>query len=163
MTADAPAFRLPSAAAWSLVGLQFVFLILLGFLPWGDLWLREVGTLVLGLVLVALGVGIVLVAGAGLGRTLTPSPIPKADGQLVTTGVYSLVRHPIYSGLLVLGVGLVVIGASWLHLLAWVALLSVFMTKSRFEERMLADQYPDYEAYAARVGRLVPGIGRIRA
>ncbi len=163
MTADAPAFRLPSAAAWSLVGLQFVFLILLGFLPWGDLWLREVGTLVLGLVLVALGVGIVLVAGAGLGRTLTPSPIPKADGQLVTTGVYSLVRHPIYSGLLVLGVGLVVIGASWLHLLAWVALLSVFMTKSRFEERMLADQYPDYEAYAARVGRLVPGVGRFRA
>jgi len=37
------------------------------------------------------------------------------------------------------------------------------MTKSRFEERMLADQYPDYSAYAARVGRLVPGVGRIRS
>ena len=162
MTADAPAFRLTPAAAWGLVGLQFVFLILLGFLPWGDLWQREVGTLVLGLVLVALGVGIALAAGAGLGRTLTPSPIPKADGVLVTTGIYGLVRHPIYSGLLVLGVGLVVVGASWLHLLAWVALLSVLMTKARFEERMLADEYPDYAAYAARVGRLVPGIGRIR-
>lgn len=160
--ATTPPFRLHPAAAWALVGAQFVFLLLLGFLPWGALWSRGVGTLVLGLALVALGVGIALAAGAGLGRTLTPSPIPKADGQLVTSGVFGLVRHPIYSGLLVLGLGLVVIGASVLHLIAWVALLSVLMAKSRFEERMLADQYPDYAAYAARVGRLVPGLGRIR-
>lgn len=100
-------------------------------------------------------------AGVGLGRTFTASPIPKADGELVTTGAYGLVRHPIYSGLLVLGVGLVVIGASALHLIAWVALLSVLMTKARLEERMLDGQYPDYVEYAARVGRLVPGVGRI--
>ncbi|WP_439564465.1 methyltransferase family protein [Microcella sp.] len=155
-------FRLHPAAAWALVGAQFVFLLLLGFLPWGSLWARELATLVIGLGLVALGVGIALAAGAGLGRSLTASPIPKADGQLVTTGVFGLVRHPIYSGLLVLGLGLVVIGASVLHLLAWVALLSVLMAKSRFEERMLADQYSAYAAYAARVGRLVPGVGRIR-
>jgi protein-S-isoprenylcysteine O-methyltransferase Ste14 len=160
--ASTPPFRLHPAAAWALVGAQFVFLLLLGFLPWGSLWQRGAGTLVLGLVLVALGVGIAIAAGAGLGRTLTPSPIPKADGVLVTTGVFGLVRHPIYSALLVLGLGLVVIGASVLHLIAWVALLSVLMAKARFEERMLADQYPDYAAYAARVGRLVPGLGRIR-
>lgn len=160
--APAP-FRLHPAAAWALVAAQFVFLLLLGFLPWGSLWAREVATIVIGLVLVALGVGIALAAGVGLGRTLTPSPIPKADGQLVTSGVYGLVRHPIYSGLLVLGLGLVVIGASVLHALAWVALLSVLMTKSRFEERMLLDQYPGYRDYAARVGRLVPGIGRLRS
>jgi len=165
MDADsAPAaFRLTPAAAWALVTAQFVFLILLGFLPYGSLWPRGIATVVIGLVLVALGVGIALAAGATLGRTLTPSPIPKADGQLVTGGVFAFVRHPIYSGLLVLGLGLVVIGASVLHLLAWVALLAVLMTKARFEERMLADQYPDYRAYAARVGRLVPGIGRMRS
>ncbi len=157
------AFRLHPAAAWALVGAQFVFLILLGFLPWGSLWPREVATIVIGLALVALGVGIALAAGAGLGRTLTPSPIPKADGQLVTSGVYGLVRHPIYSGLLVLGLGLLVIGASVLHALAWVALMSVLMAKARLEERMLLDQYADYGAYAARVGRLVPGIGRMRS
>jgi protein-S-isoprenylcysteine O-methyltransferase Ste14 len=161
MTSEAFAFRLHPAAAWSLVALQFVFLLLLGFLPWGELWPRGIATIVLGLVLVVIGVGIALAAGAGLGRTLTPSPIPKADGELVTTGVYALVRHPIYSGLLVLGVGLIVIGASALHVLAWVALLCVLMTKARFEERMLDGQYPDYAAYAARVGRLVPGIGRL--
>ncbi len=156
-------FRLNPAAAWALVAAQFVFLMLLGFLPWGSLWAREVATIVIGLVLVALGVGIALAAGGALGRTLTPSPIPKADGQLVTGGVYARVRHPIYSGLLVLGLGLVAIGASVLHALAWVALLSVLMAKARFEERMLLDQYPGYRDYAARVGRLVPGIGKLRS
>ncbi len=165
MDADpAPApFRLHPAAAWALVAAQFVFLLLLGFLPWGSLWPREAATIVIGLVLVALGVGIALAAGGALGRTLTPSPIPKADGQLVTSGVYSLVRHPIYSGLLVLGLGLIAIGASLLHLLAWIALLSIFMAKARFEDLMLLGQYPGYRDYAARVGRLVPGLGRVRS
>ena len=78
MDADpAPApFRLHPAAAWALVAAQFVFLLLLGFLPWGSLWAREVTTIVIGLVLVALGVGIALAAGGALGRTVTPSPIP---------------------------------------------------------------------------------------
>ncbi len=156
-------FRLHPAAAWALVAAQFVFLLLLGFLPWGSLWPRDVSTLVIGLALVALGVGIALAAGGALGRSLTPSPIPKADGQLVTGGVYALVRHPIYSGLLVLGLGLVAIGASVLHLLAWVALLSILMTKARIEDLMLLGQYPGYRDYAARVGRLVPGIGRVRS
>lgn len=160
--APAP-FRLPPAAAWALVAAQFVFLLLLGFLPWGSLWPRNVSTIVIGLALVALGVGIALAAGGALGRSLTPSPIPKADGQLVTGGVYRLVRHPIYSGLLVLGLGLVAIGASLLHLLAWVALLSILMAKARFEDLMLLGQYPGYRDYAARVGRLVPGLGRVRS
>lgn len=160
--APAP-FRLHPAAAWALVAAQFVFLLLLGFLPWGSLWPRDVSTLVIGLALVALGVGIALAAGGALGRSLTPSPIPKADGQLVTGGVYALVRHPIYSGLLVLGLGLVAIGASVLHLLAWVALLSILMAKARFEDLMLLGQYPGYRDYAARVGRLVPGLGRVRS
>ena len=43
------------------------------------------------------------------------------------------------------------------------ALLTVLMTKARLEERMLLDQYAGYGAYAARVGRLVPGIGRMRS
>lgn len=160
--APAP-FRLPPAAAWALVAAQFVFLLLLGFLPWGSLWPRNVSTIVIGLVLVALGAGIALAAGGALGRSLTPSPIPKADGQLVTGGVYGLVRHPIYSGLLVLGLGLVAIGASLLHLLAWVALLSILVAKARFEDLMLLGQYPGYRDYAARVGRLVPGLGRVRS
>lgn len=150
------------AAAWSLVAAQFVLLILLGFLPWGSLWARGIDTLVVGLSLVALGGIIAVVAGTGLGRALTPTPVPRDSAELTTTGIYGLVRHPIYSGLLVLGLGLVVIGASWLHVLAWVALLVLLAAKARVEEWMLLERYEGYAQYAARVGRLVPGIGRIR-
>ena len=150
------------AAAWSLVGAQFVLLILLGFLPWGSLWQRGIDTLVLGLTLVALGGVLAVVAGTGLGRALTPTPVPRDSAELTTTGVYGFVRHPLYSGLLVLGLGLVVIGASWLHVLAWVALLVLLAAKARVEEWMLLERYDGYAQYAARVGRLVPGIGRIR-
>ncbi|MER3390573.1 MAG: isoprenylcysteine carboxylmethyltransferase family protein [Microcella sp.] len=150
------------AAAWSLVGAQFVLLMLLGFLPWGSLWQRGIDALVVGLTLVALGGILAVVAGTGLGRALTPTPVPRDSAELTTTGIYGLVRHPLYSGLLVLGAGLVVIGASWLHVLAWVALLVLLAAKARLEEWMLLERHDEYAQYAARVGRLVPGVGRIR-
>jgi len=152
---------LPPAAAWSLVAAQFMLLILLGFLPWGSLWARGIDTLVIGLTLVVLGVILAVIAGTGLGRALTPTPVPRESAELTTTGIYGLVRHPIYTGLLILGIGLVVIGASVFHLLAWVALLVLLAAKARVEEWMLLDRYDGYASYAARVGRLVPGIGRI--
>ena len=157
-----PERSIPQPLAWGLVIAQLLFLVLLAAMPWGSLWPRGIATIVLGLAVVALGLAIAGAGGAGLGRALTPSPIPKADAQLITTGIYVRVRHPIYTGLLVIGLGLVVIGASVLHLLAFIALLSVLMTKARLEEWMLLSRHPDYAAYAARVGRLVPGIGRLR-
>ncbi len=150
------------AVAWSLVAAQFVLLLLLGFLPWGSLWARGIDTLVVGLTLIALGAILAVMAGTGLGRALTPTPVPRAGAELTTTGMYGLVRHPLYTGLLLLGVGLVVIGASVLHVLAWVALLVLLAAKARVEEWMLLERYDEYAQYAARVGRLVPGIGRIR-
>jgi protein-S-isoprenylcysteine O-methyltransferase Ste14 len=63
----------------------------------------------------------------------------------------------------VAALGLAFIGASVGHLIAAGALIVLLMVKSRLEERMLLGQYRDYAAYAARVGRLVPGVGRIRS
>ncbi|MFN9061798.1 MAG: methyltransferase family protein, partial [Pseudanabaena sp.] len=54
----------------------------------------------LGLLFVC-GVGAMILLGRALfdlGQNLTPLPHPRDDGQLVQTGVYSLVRHPLYSG-----------------------------------------------------------------
>src|SRR4028118_994923 len=46
------------------------------------------------------GIVLILKGLLVLGRNLTPLPYPKADGQLVRSGVYGLVRHPLYSGLI---------------------------------------------------------------
>lgn len=150
------------AAAWSLVATQFALLILLGLLPWGSLWERGMVTLSAGFTLVGLGAILAVIAGTGLGRALTPSPVPRGGAELITTGIYGVVRHPLYTGLLIVGVGLAIIGASVLHLLAWVALFVLLGAKARVEEWMLLKRYDGYAQYAARVGRLVPGIGRIR-
>lgn len=147
---------------WILVGLQFVLLAALVIVPRGALW--PVGTiaLVVAGALIAAGLLLAVLGVRGLGTALTASPVPKGGSSLVTSGVYSRVRHPIYTGLLTGGLGLVAIGASVWHLVLWVALLVLLSAKARWEERMLAATHPDYAAYASRTGRFLPGLGRRR-
>jgi protein-S-isoprenylcysteine O-methyltransferase Ste14 len=101
-----------------------------------------------------LGIGGVF--SLGCNRTVFPRPLEK--GSLVQTGIYSLVRHPLYSSLIALGAGWSIDRASWpaLFLTAMLALLLDF--KSRVEERWLRKKFPGYELYARRVKRLIPWI-----
>ena len=112
-------------------------------------------------------VGGILMAGGGtlflagfvcLGRALTPLPYPKDGATLVQTGPFALVRHPIYSGGLLLGLGWALWVQSWLTL-GYAAVLFVFLdVKSRREERWLAAKFPAYAAYRRRVRKLVPFV-----
>jgi len=148
--------------AWGLVVIQFVFIALLVTLPAGALY--PVGPVVTVLSMVLVGGGIVLgmIAGARLGGSLTPSPIPRDSGQLETSGVYQLVRHPIYTALLLVGLGLALRGASVWHVVVWVALFALLEVKARAEEAMLMQKYEGYASYASQVGRFFPGVGTIR-
>ena len=85
-------------------------------------------------------------------------PEPKAAGQLVTGGPYRLVRHPMYVAVLLVAAAEVFsYGDTW-KALAWAALLAVLWLKSEVEEAALRGKYPEYAAYAAKVGRFVPGL-----
>ena len=146
------------SVAWALVGAQFGLIAGLIVLPAGALWSRNVLTFVIGGLLIGAGV---LVAGAGgmrLGPALTPTPIPKDGAELVTTGVYRFVRHPIYTGVLLAALGLVLLGASAGHIVGWIALFVVLSIKASGEEAMLAERHPGYEAYQQSTGRLIPKI-----
>jgi len=103
--------------------------------------------------------GALLVAGlVRLGRGLTPLPYPKDDARLVQTGPFSLVRHPMYGGGLVLALGWAVYVQGWLTL-GYVLALFVFLdAKSRREERWLAERFPEYAAYQRRVRKLIPFV-----
>jgi protein-S-isoprenylcysteine O-methyltransferase Ste14 len=146
------------STGWALVGSQFGVLTALVVFPGGDLWERTGVTLGVALGLGFAGIVIALAGGLRLGHSLTPLPIPKDDGTLVTQGIYHCVRHPIYTGVLVIALGFVVWGASLWHIVGWVALWLILNLKAAFEEKLLAARYPQYEAYRIQVGRLVPRI-----
>jgi protein-S-isoprenylcysteine O-methyltransferase Ste14 len=82
----------------------------------------------------------------------------KDEPELVTSGPYHLVRHPIYSGIIAAGLGTAV-ALSWLWLTA-VALAGVyFLYSALVEERYMTDQFPDtYPAYKRSTKMLVPFI-----
>ncbi|GAB2825292.1 hypothetical protein GCM10027022_14950 [Alpinimonas psychrophila] len=146
-----------------LVALQFALLIGLVVLPTGNVWPYPEWLAILALVLMLGGVMVVLFALVGLGKAATATPVPKEGAPLRTNGLYALVRHPIYSGLLAAGFGLALRGGSIWHLLVFAALVVLLSLKSRWEERMLSVVHPEYALYAARVGRFVPGIGKLKA
>ncbi len=112
----------------------------------------------IGLVLFALGLGFAIWARIHIGRNWGTPMTQKDDPELVTSGPYHLVRHPIYSGVLVAGVGTAV-ALSWWWLAA-VALAGIyFVYGATVEERYLTEQFPDsYPAYKRSTKMLVPFI-----
>jgi protein-S-isoprenylcysteine O-methyltransferase Ste14 len=145
-----------------LVIAQFVLLIGLVILPKGTVWPYPEWLAIAALILMLGGLMVVLFSLVALGKATTATPVPKEGAPLRTTGLYALVRHPIYSGLLAAGVGLVLLGDSLWHILVFVALVVLLSVKSRWEERMLTVVHAEYADYAATVGRFVPGIGKLK-
>lgn len=104
--------------------------------------------------------GLMLVVGIGyLGaRNLSVLPYPTEDATLVQDGPYGLVRHPIYSGIVIGSVGLALLWQGLLTLLWAAVLFAFFDAKSRFEERGLLARFPEYAAYRQHVRKLVPFV-----
>jgi protein-S-isoprenylcysteine O-methyltransferase Ste14 len=93
-----------------------------------------------------------------LGQNLTPLPHPKNDAQLVTTGVYGLVRHPLYSSIIYLALAYASWQMSWVHVVGTIVLFAFFDAKARKEEVWLTEKFPDYASYRTSVKKLIPGI-----
>jgi len=118
-----------------------------------DLWRAG-----LGLVLFAAGLGVAVSARVHLGRNWGAPMTRKDEPELVTSGPYSLVRHPIYSGILAAGVGTAV-ALSWTWLIA-VGLAGVyFIYSATVEERYMTEVFPTaYPAYKRATKMPVPFI-----
>jgi protein-S-isoprenylcysteine O-methyltransferase Ste14 len=104
------------------------------------------------------GSGLLVAGLVGLGRGLTPLPYPKDGADFIQTGPFALVRHPMYSGGLVLGLGWALFVQGWLTLGYVVALFVFLDVKSRREEKWLAERFPAYATYQQRVGKLIPFV-----
>jgi protein-S-isoprenylcysteine O-methyltransferase Ste14 len=111
-----------------------------------------------GIAMLAVGLVLLFAGFKGLGKSLTANPVPNEEGVLVTTGVYSIVRHPIYLGLLIITLGLVVSSGVWSQIIVWAALVMLLTYKMRWEETLLSKKYKGYAQYMATVPALIPGL-----
>lgn len=112
----------------------------------------------LGLVLSALGLGFAVWARVHIGRNWGTPMTQKDEPELVTSGPYHLIRHPIYSGILVAGVGTAV-ALGWLWLIAALLAGVYFLYSATVEERYLTEQFPDtYPVYKRSTKMLLPFI-----
>ena len=112
----------------------------------------------LGLLLFALGLGFAIWARVHIGRNWGTPMTQKDDPELVTSGPYHLVRHPIYTGILVAGAGTAV-ALSWLWLVAVILAGVYFVYSATVEERYMTEQFPDaYPAYKGATKMLLPFV-----
>jgi len=141
-----------------LVFLQFGLIIILAMYP--DSTTVDSRTNIFGTIVIAIGLILLFAGFRGLGKSLTANPVPNQDGVLVTKGIYSVVRHPIYLGLLIITFGLVVSSGVWGQIIVWVALAMLLVYKMRWEEVLLTTKYKDYAEYMTKVPAIIPGLKR---
>jgi protein-S-isoprenylcysteine O-methyltransferase Ste14 len=114
-------------------------------------WIRWFGGLLLGGGVILLGWGV-----RSLGDNLTPGTEPVHSARLVTSGAYSHVRHPIYTGAVLVLTGYTLAWSNWtLALILGGISLQFFDAKARAEERWLIGRFPAYQGYMLQVRRRV--------
>lgn len=105
-----------------------------------------------------IAMGLLLGGVMALGDNLTPLPHPKDESELVTNGIYGVVRHPIYSGVIFGAIAYSCWNWSLSHGIGAILLLLFFDVKARKEEAWLEQKFTDYDAYRSRVKKLIPWL-----
>jgi protein-S-isoprenylcysteine O-methyltransferase Ste14 len=114
-------------------------------------WIRGIGVIV-----AALGAAILIWGVRSLGRNLTPEVEPLPDSQLVISGAYAHVRHPIYTGAVLMLSGYTLAWSNWtLALIMGGISLLYFDAKALAEENRLLQRHPSYRSYMRHVQRRI--------
>jgi len=112
----------------------------------------------IGQILFYLGIAIAIWAAILLGPNLTPLPKPKQNGELIRTGLYRFVRHPIYFGAILVCFGWAGIEQTLYTLVLAIILLIFFDLKSRQEEIWLTEKFSEYAEYKMTTKKLIPFV-----
>jgi protein-S-isoprenylcysteine O-methyltransferase Ste14 len=112
-----------------------------------------------GASLLLLGIGFAIWARMHLGQYWSGYVTLKPGHRLIRSGPYALVRHPIYTGILLAMIGTAIVIDRVRGVLAVIIAAETFVRKLRIEERWLTEEFGDeYERYRKEVKALVPGI-----
>ena len=151
--------------AWGLAsgfaaGALFLVLRVVSGRSWPDrLALTAPALQAIAVALVIAGLGFCAWARLTLGTNWSGTVVLKDDHELIQSGPYALVRHPIYSGMLTMVAGTALDYPAVFSFSALGAIFVVFYVRSGREERLMAEHFPDqYPAYRARTKALIPFV-----
>ena len=116
------------------------------------------GAVIVGNVLSVAGLILMAAAFVPLRKVIQVSPEPRAEGHLVTSGIYARLRHPIYTGIVLLIIGLFLREPGLFVAVSGFMVIAFLLIKSRFEERLLAERYAEYAQYRTRTWGVLPGM-----
>jgi protein-S-isoprenylcysteine O-methyltransferase Ste14 len=111
-----------------------------------------------GALLTAIGIGFAIWARVNLGRNWSSRPAMKEHHELVTTGPYAYVRHPIYSGILLSALGTAII-SSIFGVAMFIVISITFALRMNKEEKIMLELFPEqYPEYQKHTKRLMPFV-----
>ena len=98
-----------------------------------------------------------------LGSNFSPMLRIRDEQRLVTDGIYRFMRHPMYTAICLLSIGMFLVTANWLVGVSWILCTALVMImRTPIEERILLETFgPDYQRYMRRVPRYFPRIGPV--
>lgn len=142
---------------WVIVGVAWV---VVPRAAWNSLalhppaWIR-----ILGLAILLAATAFTLWARLTLGTMWSGAPTVKQLHQLRTSGPYGVTRHPIYTGMLGMMLGSLLLAGGGRWIVPFPVFLVLLEIKIRVEERLMLAEFPDdYPRYRQRVPQLVPGL-----
>ncbi len=113
---------------------------------------------IVGAALLLSGLFLIVSGALRLGANFTAVPYPKDQATLIETGPFQFVRHPMYSGAILMALGWSLWVHSWLTLGYTILLYILFDIKTRREEQWLKAKFSGYAAYQKRVRKLIPFV-----
>ncbi len=136
--------------------LQLILLLVFAVIPGGHA--APFGIQATAFILVTGGALIISLGLLRLGPAFTPLPHPRKAGNLITTGIYKWIRHPLYTGLILITGGIALYSYNIPRSCITLVLLLVLYFKSVYEERLLLEKFPEYSSYKLKTGRFFPKI-----
>jgi protein-S-isoprenylcysteine O-methyltransferase Ste14 len=140
------------------VGIQFILFIIYALVPHAISFPFPLWFIYFGLAITLLGLLVISLALLQLNKNLSPFPTPKTNSELVNSGLYRWVRHPIYTGIILLVFGYASYSQNGYRFLISFSLLLLFYLKSLYEESLLKKKFSDYRGYMRTTGRFFPFI-----